>query len=230
MAISDKIRWKRLVNEMRFLHNELSFVDEVVKESGIDFHQHYLRLAAQHGLNIPALNREHSERLDKLYNRDPQKISPVQFSDFSGSACGALILHSGIVNPEQEIIQDDEEVYESFHKLFKRLALKLHPDKIHGETSIEQGLENIRLFKEAGTALEKRKYFILLDIAERLHITRPRNYKQQIRWMKRQTTILDTKTQNAKNTYNYMFSECATDEERDTLTKRFIAHLFNIHL
>jgi len=230
MAISDKIRWKRLVNEMRFLHNELNLVDEVVKESGMDFHRYYLRLAAQNGLDVTKLNQEHSTRLDKLYNRDPQKNSPDQFSDFSGSACGALVLHTAPPTVEEEITQDDQEVHDSFHKLFKRLALKLHPDKIHGEVSIERGMENIRLFKEARAALEERKYFILLDIAERLGVTQSRNYKQQIRWMKRQTPALNVKISNAKNTYNYRFSECATDEERDTLTKHFIKHLFNVQL
>lgn len=215
---------------MRFLHNELNLVDEVVKESGMDFHKHYLRLAAQHGLNVAKLNQQHSGHLDKLYNRDPQKNSPTQFSDFSGSACGSLVLHTAPPTPEEEITQDDQEVHDSFRKLFKRLALKLHPDKIHGEVSIEQGIENIRLFKEAGTALEERKYFILLDIAERLQVTQSRNYKQQIRWMKRQTPNLNAQIQAAKNTYNYMFSECGTDNERDTLTKRFIEHLFNIEL
>ena len=44
MAVSEKIRWKRMVNEIRFLHNEKSLIEEINKESAIEFHEHYLKL------------------------------------------------------------------------------------------------------------------------------------------------------------------------------------------
>ena len=52
MGASDKIRWKRMINEVRFLHNEKDLVVEIIKEAGPQFHEHYLRLAAQNDLDV----------------------------------------------------------------------------------------------------------------------------------------------------------------------------------
>ncbi len=82
------------------------------------------------------------------------------------------------------------------------------------------------MFTDAKAALESRKYFILLDLAEKFKITIPRNYKQQIRWMKKELTELSADIQKNKNTYNYMFSECDDVTERDVVIMRFMAQIF----
>ena len=46
--------------------------------------------------------------------------------------------------------------------------------------------------------------------------------------MRRQIDILDLKLESKKTTYNYLFAECETEEEKDTLVRRFIKQLFGI--
>ena len=41
-------------------------------------------------------------------------------------------------------------------------------------------------FVEANEALDQKRYYALIDIAERYAVSTPRNYKQQTRWMKRE--------------------------------------------
>ena len=82
------------------------------------------------------------------------------------------------------------------------------------------------MFKEARIALEERRYFIILDIAEKFNITTPKNYKQQIRWMKKETDTLARKLTKEKDTYNYIFSECESEAEKDYTVKRFMTQLF----
>ena len=232
MAISEKIRWKRMVNEIRFLHNEKTLIEEINEESAIEFQEHYLKFAAQNGLDISKLNEQHAERLEKLYESKMPQIANVDFSNLESATTGSLVPYMEQPEPEDEYteLRDDVEIYESFKKLFKKLAMKLHPDKINHQVTIEQGMENLALFKEAKTALDERKYFVLLDLAERFHLTQSRNYKQQIRWMKKEAERINYLIREDRNTYNYLFSGCETEEQKDALVKRFIAQLFAIRL
>ena len=110
--------------------------------------------------------------------------------------------------------------------MFRKIALLLHPDKLDKSLTDEERDVKLNMFKEAKTALEERKYFIILDIAEKFNITTPKNYKQQIRWMKKETGTLNEELSKEKNTYNYIFSECDSDREKDNIVKRFMSQLF----
>jgi len=66
----------------------------------------------------------------------------------------------------------------------------------------------------------------LLDLAEKFKITIPRNYKQQIRWMKKELGGLNEDIDKHKKTYNYMFSECESEDQKDVVIMRFMSHLF----
>ena len=232
MAASEKIRWKRMVNEIRFLHSERCLIEETNEESAPAFHEHYLKFAAANGLDIPQLNKDHGAKLEKLYGSETPKITAEDFSDIESSTPGAIVPYVSQKDPDSEYneLKDDVEIYESFKKLFKKLAMKLHPDKINHQVTIEQGIENLTLFKEAKNALDEKKYFVLLDLAEKYHITQSRNYKQQIRWMKREADRINQQIRNQKYTYNYIFSECETEEAKDNLVRRFISQLFAIQI
>ena len=75
MSASEKLRWKRMVNEIRFLHTEKELVLEIVHDSGAKFHEHYLKFAAEKGLDVQRLNRENDQRLKNIYGEDPPEIS-----------------------------------------------------------------------------------------------------------------------------------------------------------
>ena len=221
-----------MVNEIRFLHNEKALVQEINKETAPHFQEHYVKFAAGRGLDLAALNSKNSDTIDDLYGKKPPKISSEENSDFEEISPGAIVPYKEAEEPtdtEYSETQDDLEIHESFKKLFKMLALKLHPDKIGGQVTIEQGIENLALFKEAKNALDERKYFMLLDLGERFHITQSRNYKQQIRWMKKESKKINGDVRAQKDTYNYLFSECETDEQKNALVRRFILQLFKIH-
>ena len=82
------------------------------------------------------------------------------------------------------------------------------------------------MFSDAKRALEDHRYFKLLELAEEFKVATPRNYAQQIRWMKKESVALAQLIQVEKDTYNYMFAECESDGARDKLIRRFMIQIF----
>ena len=240
MAISVKLRWKRYLSELRFVYEDLAFVKEICRTGASEFQTHYEEFCARNQIDINSLNKQHSQRIQDLYNK---KKGPAtqQDAQLETNSDGALIPHDSAIQKnissendedntqqlcEYEMTKDEMEIHESFNKIFRKLAMKLHPDKLSDELSPPEREDKLKMFKEAKDALEKRKYFVLLDMAQDFGIALPRNYKQQIRWMKKELRSLSGSLKKEKDTYNYLFSECETDEEKDKIVKRFMHQIF----
>ena len=84
------------------------------------------------------------------------------------------------------------------------------------------------MFTDALESLENKKYYILLDIAERFKMTTPKNYDLQTRWMKRESDSVSTNIAEVKNTYNYLFGVSETNEEKENLIRKFLQQLFRM--
>ena len=173
------------------------------------------------------MNEQHQERIAAAYGRPPENAPPLP-----PEVTGSLTVYESPSaetpnrSSEYEMTKDELEVHESFSKLFKSIAMKIHPDKISQDTPSEQRAEYILMFKEATNALEHRRYFLLLDMASALKIPQPKNYRQQVRWMKKEIDRISKDLRNKKQMYTYLFAECETDEERDVIIARFMRQLF----
>lgn len=240
MAISTKIRWKRHLGELRFVSDELSFVREICSAAGTDFQTHYQDFCDRNNIDIKDLNRTHAKKIQDLYNKkadNPTEQDPQLDSDSER----ALVPHEPLpqenINSDTEeaypqqfgeyqMTQDELEIHESFNKIFRKLAMILHPDKLPQNLTKTERQDKLKMFKEAKSALEERRYFVLLDLAQKFNISLPRNYKQQIRWMKKEIASLSATVRKEKDTYNYLFSECETEEEKDYIVKRFMRQIF----
>lgn len=240
MAASTKLRWKRYINELRFINEELDFVREINRAASHEFQAHYEDFCVKSDLDLSELNKKNSEKIQQLYQNDTHD-GAEQNPELDACTDSSLVIHNAPseqqVNsgnseeyPQQlgdyQMSKDEMDIHEAFNKVFRKIALILHPDRLDKNLTEEERDDKLNMFKEAKTALEERKYFIILDIAEKFNITTPRNYKQQIRWMKKETSNLNEELLNEKNTYNYIFSECESDTEKDNIVKRFMSQLF----
>ena len=241
MAVSAKLRWKRYINELRFINEELDFVKEINRASSREFQAHYEDYCIKNEIDLAELNKKNSEKIKKSYHGESTPQDDQQNAQLDTSIDGSLIIHSApseqqIRSDNQEeypqqlgdyqMSKDEQEIHDVFNKVFRKIALLIHPDKLDKNLTPEERDVKLNMFKEAKTALEERKYFIILDIAEKFNITTPKNYKQQIRWMKKETSTLNQELSKEKNTYNYIFSECESPRERDHVVKRFMSQLF----
>ena len=164
------LKWKMTVNQLRYLYEELHIVKTMADEMGPEFLQYYEDFCRRHGIDLDALNRDNAEQLHDQFSQNPgtKEEEEREFKD-----------------------KDDEEMHEIFSKLFRKLAMHLHPDRVVNlDLTQDEKDDMIKAFTESKTALEERRYFILIDYAEKHNVPLPKNYSQQTRWMLKEKELV----------------------------------------
>jgi hypothetical protein len=227
MPISSKLKWKRLFNELRFLKEEETFTDNVCKETAPQFEEYYAVFCAKYKIDAAAMREELKVRQTK------EQPEPDE-TPFSGSICEttAMQLYNKIETKEEDARDEEQfehaaELHALFKKVFKKIALRLHPDKVENFFADNSGKHQMTEdFNRASKALEEKRYYILIEVAERYNISLPRKYDIQNRWFKHKIKQSQKNIQQQQLSYNYLFAECETDEQRDRLMKHFLKQMF----
>lgn len=211
---SKKLNWSRYVQKLKSQSTELDLLDDITTEIASDFQEYYEEYCRKRNIDLNDLNNKNQDKIGEAYGTN----KPVDENEDVGA------------RQEEEMTEEEKELFNSFSKLFKKIALRLHPDRIDKNLPIEKQEEMINTFQKANKAMEERKYFLLLDIAESLNLELPKNYSLQIKWMKKQISETENQIQGKLRTYNYKFSEAETDEEKDILIEQFMRQLFGFQL
>lgn len=235
MAISKKLQWRHALSQLRYCNEELQYTIEASKAFAPEFESFYRKFCAENKINITQLDNDHKERLNKLYgNQEIADKNAQNQSEINGSGDSSIVLHDKSFqnnnNSNYEMTADDIAMHDAFSKLFKKIALKLHPDRISKSLPKEEVEMRINMFQNANQAYEDKKYYVLLEYAESFNISTPKNYDQQIRWMKRESQKIIKQVDKEKNTYNYGFSQLETEQEKEELIKKFLFQLFKVRL
>ncbi len=235
MSATTKLKWKKITTQLRYLYSELDIVKNISNEAATEFQEYYENYCLNKNIDRKSLNKQHEDRINNLYSRKKEeKEEPQQLEHSDSTALAPAIGPESKKETDTDTIQeptldagDDKELYDAFSKLFRKLATVLHPDKLSNtDYSDEKKQEMLDMFTEAKNALEQKKYFILIDFAEQLDIPTPKNYRQQIRWMKKELDKVRAEIAAVTRTYNYSFSETETDEQRDQLIEKFMRQVF----
>jgi len=230
MSVSKKLKWRRSINELKFLYEELDLVSETCRESGRDFEIYYREYCARSGIDIGALEKQNKERMSELFGAPAPDIEDVEIDDIESRPGGLMVVD---ISEEDRLTSnplaaEDKEIHEIFNKLFKKIACALHPDKVSSlDISPFLAMEMIESFKTAKKAYDERRYFVLIETAEQYGIYPPDNYSRQSKWFRRESCRIEALIRDQQNTYNYVFSECP-DEEKDSLIRNFLHKLFGI--
>ena len=231
MLKTDKIKWKRILNDLSYLYEEIELIEALEKETNNQFESYYRAYCAERQIDIDKLNNENYEQICEMYNVPMPDEQPPE-PEYDGD--GALVKTEDDVL--EELFGEDElvsfkELHDDFSKLFKKIALKLHPDRIDNfilddDSKIKQAWD----FSKAKNCLDKKRYFHLIKIAQKYNILIPEKYPLQLKWFKKEKEKIMQDIDAKKKTYNYEFSECNTDEERDILVRSFLYQLFKINV
>lgn len=219
------------MNDCKHAKQELDLVVSLNREVAPSFQEYYETFLTQNGLDLNELNHQHAEKIREAYDvpeaTEIDSSVPVE----AGPASLIVDVEKRDKTEEEQLTEDDIVLHGIFTKLFKKIAVKVHPDKIdplkhsyHERRQMEQD------FRDANKALENKEYFILIEIAESLDIALPNNYTQQIRWMNQQLDTVNRELMKQKATYSYLFAEKQTKEEKDLLMHQFIKQLFGLTL
>ncbi len=232
MSAVKNLKWKRGLSKLRFSYEELEYIKEVSAEAALEFEKDYRKFCALNNVDIPALERENKERVENYFVQEqiPDKNEVENVISDPGDRSLTVYQNTQQESEEYQMTADDIAIHEAFSKLFKKLALKLHPDRINKFLPEDEKEIRAKEFKEANEAFDNRRYFFLLDIADKYRVSTPRNYNQQTRWMKRETEKIQGLISQKKNTYSYGFAEAETEEEKELLIRKFIFQLFRINV
>ena len=230
MSAFQRQKWKRSVNEYKFIREELKITKAICSEAGSLFEEHYRAFLTRHNVDLAKLNQDNAKKIKEAYNiqDEPAGSVPMVSSD-----CTELVASTQPVEKTEEVemSEDDIALHNVFSKLFKSIAIKIHPDKIDPlKHDYHQRRKMEKDFIRANSAIEDKEYFTLIEIAEELDIPLPKNYNQQTRWMKRQVVLLRAEVEAQRGTYNYVFAQAETDEQRDNIVRQFTQQLFGLNL
>jgi len=207
MSIAVK-RYKKLVKELLFTYSELEYVNEVLKDAHLEFEIYYRNYCDNNDVPIDDLNKQNKERLSTIF---PKKQVNVD--------------EAGIIQHNQEK-EEDKKKNKVFHRMYRIIAKKLHPDKFSNKELSDEVIEKINDFKEATSAYDKKNWAKFLDICEKYDIL-PTRYEKINSLITKEINDTNKLVQKQKLSFSWRLYECGDDTKcKNKLIKEFLFLVF----
>ncbi len=101
--MKQKLKFKKLLNEFRSLKYELEYIEEVLKESHVEFENYYRKYCESNNIDLKKLRSNNKERVHKLFQ------------------------------PPPEIDEGPKVKCENHKQVFRDIAMKVHPDRLSAD-------------------------------------------------------------------------------------------------
>ena len=190
MSIEQK-KYKRLRKELQFVQSELEYVHEVLGEWHHTFEEYYRQYCKDKEIDLAKLNEENTKKIDQLIPKPVRK-------------------QNGVIKYENKNNKN------TFKKLYKKIARKLHPDLGGDEKE----------FQEATSAMQEKNFEKILDICDKHDILIEID-KEMLKLLEQQVSEIKQQIKKEKSTYSWSLYSCANDKCKDNVVKKFLKHLFN---
>lgn len=223
MSKGKRLRYRRQINNLKYLHEEKEIVEEILEDAHLEFSEYYNKFLSDRNLVLEPLVEE-SERDATTSVALKKRASDGGGREFVNDEMGNWIDTSPL-EPEKA-----DEVHEVFRKIYRALALHLHPDRLSPSMSEKQKELHLKKFKTAKSALEDKHYYNLIILAEQYDIEIPEMSGKQSEWIEREIRSMSHKIQNLQGSYSFLFSNCETEDQRENLIKQFIMQKYDMRL
>lgn len=106
---------------------------------------------------------------------------------------------------------------------FRKIASKIHPDKLLNKSDFERSYMNT-LFEKARNAFAKNDYYGIIEVAEELDIEMPPPTQKQIELMKETNSKLEKEIDTLQRSVVWGWHH-ADDDKKQSIMEKYIAHL-----
>jgi len=198
-------KYKKLMHEVKYLRTELEYQEEVLTEYHQLFEEYYRTWCAENDVDIGKQEQKNSDRVEKMIP-EPEVLQQNYDKDNK-------------IIPKEHI--DDKLDARKFNKLYRKIAMELHPDKDTGDAD---------KFAKASDAYEKGFWSVLLEYALELDIE-PDNLSEMLPLLKKEAEKIREQIKHNSGVFSWKFYECEDDEScKELLIKQFLRYLFKMEI
>ena len=208
-------KYHKLTKELIYCKSELEYRLALIKEIHPEFEEYQREYCALHNIDIVKLKENHTKRIQIF--ADP----------------AALVGNLASETLSKKEKKTTEERIESKHFLaiYKKIAKKIHPDKLIGVEDPLELREKSELFKKASAAFKEHDWGTLLEVADILNIKPTISLLSSV--CKDVSKTIDTvreKIMEEEKRYGYLYAMCESEEEKEILMKKLLRQFFGISI
>ena len=184
--------YNNLFLKVKYLYAKIDYQQEVFQQAKMDFEEYARKFCEENGIEIE-IPEMNNETTDVDIRRDN--------IDFA--------------------IQDVETQSIHIKKLFRKIAIMTHPDKLTKLDDFERERKT-KLFLKAREAAEAGKWFALVDTAKALGIETPKPDEEQVDLLQNESESVDKDIKNIEASYAWVMYNLETDEQRKLLMTTYL--------
>lgn len=132
-----------------------------------------------------------------------------------------------VENEEEE--KDIKEIDPLFKKLFRKIVVKCHPDRMDPDLSIKQQAEYIDFYDQANKAKDDNNMALLITIAIKLEIELSEEYYEHINKISEESEKIQEEINNIQGSVAWQWFH-SDEDQRDKLLDDYIKHMETILL
>jgi len=178
--------------KVKYLYAKIDYQQEVFQQAKLDFEEYAKKFCEENGIEIEDPEMD-NETTDVDIRRDD--------IDFN--------------------IEDAETQSDHIKKLFRKIAIMTHPDKLTKLDDYERERKT-ELFLKAREAAEAGKWFALVDTANALGIKTPEPDEEQLGLLENESENVDKEIKNIESSYAWIMYNLETDEQRKLLMTTYL--------
>ena len=184
--------YNNLLLKVKYLYAKIDYQQEVFQQAKLDFEEYAKKFCEENGIEIEDPEMD-NETTDVDIRRDD--------IDFN--------------------IEDVETQSNHIKKLFRKIAIMTHPDKLTKLDDYERERKT-ELFLKAREAAEAGKWFALVDTANALGIKTPEPDEEQLGLLENESESVDKEIKNIESSYAWIMYNLETDEQRKLLMTTYL--------